>query len=446
MMDIGQALLIADQQGSTLAGVNYINSIDGRRREEEQLRRREEREDRKMQLSEYEILGRIRERQLAELQAQKKIENLASMKEKYPDLADLFDLDPTKAAEVLAAKQRPKERKIIKQGEINYYADTGEPVLAGLNTAPPAFAGTSMDAQTANILLSGDPNSDTYLAAYNIASQPKTQLGPDGSQVTVVPDMSAYRLPTKIAAQLNEASPQTGVPVAQTAPSLASAYAPSGGISLGSPELSKVEGLSIVEGARPNAQDAKVVKEVMGAYQAVTDLMAERKRLINEAEDFTVGSKDAEKIQQNTNQILLKVKNLEQTGALDQGSVDVIAPALGDPIISGLQVSAPFSSSRRSYTKATGGKDLALDQLQSGEMFLKSTLDAAIDTRGYKFDNSKLAKKTGKSEGILGDTEAPLGAYTSSNPAKPTTQKAFEELPKGTPFINPADGKLLRKK
>ena len=43
-----------------------------------------------------------------------------------------------------------------------------------------AFAGTSMDAQARNILLSADPSSPEYAAAYAYASQPRTIMRPDG--------------------------------------------------------------------------------------------------------------------------------------------------------------------------------------------------------------------------------------------------------------------------
>ncbi len=59
------------------------------------------------------------------------------------------------------------------------------------------FAGTGMDAQVANILLNGDPGAPEYLAAYNMAAQPKTTFDPtSGRMVTTNPDMSAYRAPT----------------------------------------------------------------------------------------------------------------------------------------------------------------------------------------------------------------------------------------------------------
>jgi hypothetical protein len=73
-------------------------------------------------------------------------------------------------------------------------------IKAGLGDggeAPP-FRGTSMDAQTMNILL--DPNADTnspkYRAAYAHAAQPKVVPDPATGMITTVsPDMSAFRRP-----------------------------------------------------------------------------------------------------------------------------------------------------------------------------------------------------------------------------------------------------------
>ena len=58
------------------------------------------------------------------------------------------------------------------------------------------FAGTSMDAQANNILLTGDPASPVYKAAYNHLAQPRVQFdAASGQQITINPDMSAYAPP-----------------------------------------------------------------------------------------------------------------------------------------------------------------------------------------------------------------------------------------------------------
>lgn len=194
MLAAGTAMLAASESGASLGGAisagmkGYSDAI-----KEHKEQRKKDRMDR---LAEYDLLGRIRERQMTEIQTAKKMQTLDQLKKDNPNLATLIDLDPDAAAQVIADRFKPKDRKIIEQGGVSYYADTGEPVLPGV--APPIsgpFEGTSMDAQVSNILLRGDPSSPDYLAAYNIAAQPKMVIGPDGVPQQITPDMSAYRVP-----------------------------------------------------------------------------------------------------------------------------------------------------------------------------------------------------------------------------------------------------------
>ena len=58
------------------------------------------------------------------------------------------------------------------------------------------FEGKGMDAQALNILLTGDPGSDAYAAAYAHYGQPKVMIDPTTGQiVSTRPDMSPYRPP-----------------------------------------------------------------------------------------------------------------------------------------------------------------------------------------------------------------------------------------------------------
>ena len=59
------------------------------------------------------------------------------------------------------------------------------------------FQGNALDAQVMNLLLTGDPGSPEYLAAYNYLRQPKTQII-DGQEVKITPDVSAFRAPTSL--------------------------------------------------------------------------------------------------------------------------------------------------------------------------------------------------------------------------------------------------------
>ena len=61
------------------------------------------------------------------------------------------------------------------------------------------FEGTSMDAQRSNILLTGNPSTPEYLAAYVGMAEPKVIVDPaTGRTTTVKPDMSPYRVPDRM--------------------------------------------------------------------------------------------------------------------------------------------------------------------------------------------------------------------------------------------------------
>lgn len=70
----------------------------------------------------------------------------------------------------------------------------GRPSEKEPQTGP--FAGTSMDAQASNILLTGDPTTPAYRAAYNILAAPRSTVDSQtGDIITTRPDMSAFRAP-----------------------------------------------------------------------------------------------------------------------------------------------------------------------------------------------------------------------------------------------------------
>ncbi len=76
------------------------------------------------------------------------------------------------------------------------------------------FTGSSLQGQAANILLSADPASPEYAAAYGIMSQPRTYLDQgSGQMVSIAPDMSAYAAPAGRTAQrvAKEPEPPMGV-------------------------------------------------------------------------------------------------------------------------------------------------------------------------------------------------------------------------------------------
>ena len=100
----------------------------------------------------------------------------------------------------------------------------------------PTFAGTGMDQQSMNLLLSGDPSSAEYAAAYNHLSAPKMMLDQQtGAVVTMQPNMSAFRKPMFRADATTAAAPPRQSPVAPTTasppPATSSMQVPGGTVS-----------------------------------------------------------------------------------------------------------------------------------------------------------------------------------------------------------------------
>jgi len=85
--------------------------------------------------------------------------------------------------------------------QVNMVTQAARYLAEGAPEAPAAgpFEGKSMDAQTFNILLdpNADPSSPEYRAAYQYQAQPRITFDPvTGRQITVTPDVSAFRRPT----------------------------------------------------------------------------------------------------------------------------------------------------------------------------------------------------------------------------------------------------------
>ena len=428
LLNLGLAMIAADQQGMGLGGSIAAGLKSLHDTERDYISRR--RQDRADMLAEYELLSRIRERQNAEQATARRLAAFEKAKKERPELANLIDLDPELAA------------KTIAEGMV----------------AKPTYEGTSMEAQDANILLSGDPSSREYLAAYNRQAAPKITIGADGVPVTITPDMSAYNAPTFGKAAGASTAQETGQ---------------AGGVKFGDPTASVIEGLDIAEGARPSVQDAKVVKEIAEAHKNISELMAQRRALVEKDATPMAGSEAAIQLDQNTSQLALKIKALEQTGALDKGSVDVMMNAIGDPVIRGIDdFTAPFSGAAKSVTKYRGGKKLQDEMLSSGQKYIDNTLKSAVEARGYKFKTPP--KPTQSAVQSSGDGQKPpvmqspnlTAAPAMSTPADvpaglpvvppaaatptstagtiptPRSREEFDALPSGARFINPKDGQV----
>ena len=117
LLDAGTAMLRASETsglaGSVAAGLEgYSNSID--EFEKKQRRRRLD------QIGEYELLGRIRERQLAEMDAIRKDQAIERFKVSNPDLADLAEIDPSAAASIMKERETFNFDKLADQGFVKY--------------------------------------------------------------------------------------------------------------------------------------------------------------------------------------------------------------------------------------------------------------------------------------------------------------------------------------
>lgn len=390
LLNLGLAMIQADASGlgvggSIAAGLQaYNNTL-----RDYKDRQRKERADR---LAEYDLLSRIRERQNAEVASARRLSSIEELKRTNPEMADLIELDPEQAAKAIAAKLTPAK----------------------------PFEGTAIEAQDTNILLTGDPTTAVYAAAYNRQAQPKLSIGADGTTVTVTPNMSAYRQPTYAGA--------TGDPQAAAAAASGenpTKQGPVGGITMGDPQASLVEGFEFVDGARPTAQDAKVVKDLSQAQNTLEPLFAERRKILEKNPNPVVGSADAQLLEQNSNALALVVKNLEQTGALDKGSMDVILGMMGDPIVRGIKdFTSPFSGISESVAKVRGGKDLQDQLLTGAKTALDDKLRSAAQARGYRPKNVPPAAPSSPASA---DTPADTPAQPAAAPRTPAAGAPTQE-------------------
>ncbi len=116
----------------------------------------------------------------------------------WPEEYDPGRLDQVAmAARYLAEGAGSKQAYKLGPGE-RLFSSSGEVIAEGPAEAAGGgpFEGKSMDAQTMNILLTGDPASPEYAAAYQFQSQPRVSFDPvTGRQVTIEPNMAAFREP-----------------------------------------------------------------------------------------------------------------------------------------------------------------------------------------------------------------------------------------------------------
>ena len=90
------------------------------------------------------------------------------------------------------------DREELTDEEINFMRSQLDPEFAASLGAGGPFEGTSMEAQYQNVLLSGDPSTDEYKAAYAKMAEPKIMRDDLGNVIEIKPDMSPYKEPSSI--------------------------------------------------------------------------------------------------------------------------------------------------------------------------------------------------------------------------------------------------------
>ena len=140
------------------------------------------------------------------------------------------------------------------------------------------FEGTGLQAQATNILLSADPSSPEYAAAYSIMQQPRTYLDPGSGQiVSVAPDMTAFRSPTGAGAPAPAAPAQPRAPSAQ-------AEAPMGQPGRQGITVKPIPGSKAAREAEEEREAAEMKAEAKSAQASlVVEEIGRVERLIEEA-------------------------------------------------------------------------------------------------------------------------------------------------------------------
>lgn len=231
------------------------------------------------------------------------------------------------------------------------------------------FEGTSMDAQVYNTLATADPSSKAYQIAYNIASQPKTQVDAQGNIVTVRPNMSAFQqallnnpnVPNETIPTEMPAAPQTPVmPDAVTVPNLdqmpidaneAMYDVPVGTILGGQTQPTVIDDnmetfniggseITTVRGNRPSAPDKSKMKEMRAGSQTIMAELDKFEKAVKEADprDFMFAAtggqtEGAQKLTGawTTTALMSKGEALLNLGVLNGPDLQVIQGMLPNP-------------------------------------------------------------------------------------------------------------------
>ncbi len=253
----------------------------------------------------------------------------------------------------IAQEQEEKEKKMAE---------------AAANMPPSIFEGTSMDAQTYNILATGDPSSKAYEIAYKIAAQPKTQVAADGTIVTVKPDLSAF---VKPAPKLDARGNAPIVPQEATAPQT---------VSLDGTEI------TTIQGNRPSSTDKSTLKEVKSGAETIKAELGKFAKAIDSASDADFASAAVGGVTEGgqkltglwtTTALSAKGKALLDLGVLNGPDLEVMQRMLPNPssLTGGVSSKAAYKQAIKNvesfiddrvkaYEAQYGAKPLAMPQMQ----------------------------------------------------------------------------------
>lgn len=180
------------------------------------------------------------------------------IKANYPQYANLPVGQAWQAAlgDLQAKRDKPKGPQYFNVGDGTIVGvDNGKAsVIYGGGESggtPPPYDGTSMDAQNWNIILTGDPSSPKYAAAYSQLSQPKMTL--QQTEQGMVPVWTSPQLPANIRPPTGMQAPTAGTPAATGQPG--------GGVSVGG-ALPGTQKAPTEQRARAKMMDSVISPEV----------------------------------------------------------------------------------------------------------------------------------------------------------------------------------------
>jgi hypothetical protein len=195
----------------------------------------------------------------------------------------------------------------------------------------PPFEGTGMEAQTANILLTGDPSSQAYAVAYAALGKERYSYNPTTQETTIIkPDMSMFAPPTF---QLPTGGvPDTNATVVPPLDGSGQLLAP------GTPADDRRAGLTVVTpdtlppvDQRAYAAGITIIGRVSGALNAYRDLLVNDEGIKDRADLLMPGNSSRAKITAARTDLMMEMKELFDLGVLTGPDMDLLTAIVADP-------------------------------------------------------------------------------------------------------------------